>query len=204
MVIKLEDNAHEKIYADLLSCLKNIDLIKVANEKNLQVKDEKILLPSFARLYQISHHGVSAIDKKPVTFLQKLAVVSYVLSDGKGYAAYEFVPFSELGGYNIGREQHAIKAIKKRILNKFGNNYRLFEKASWKIGGLKKKESQDKHVWLYYAFPNVPILASFYEADEEFPADVQVLFDIRSLDFLGLKCLGFLPDYFVTSLIEVD
>ncbi len=195
---------NEKIYFGLLQQLSKEDLEKRAAVKDLPVQsDGKILVKSFARRYLVCHEGVTAFDAGPVSFQQKLAVVSYLLSGGAGEPAFEFVPFGHLGGFNIGRDQHAIKSLKQPIIEKFSDNYDLFAKAALKIGGIQKESgTPGKHVWLFHAFPKLPINLTFYERDEEFPADVQVLFDNKALDFLGLKCLGFLPGYFTNTLLE--
>ena len=197
---------NEKIYSDLLQQLSKEDLDYKAAVKDVPVQsDGKILMESFARSYLISHEGVTACDAGPVSFQQKFGVVSYLLSDGAGELAFDFVPFGHLGGFNIGREQHAVKSLKEPILKKFGDNYKLFAQAALKIGGIEKEnDNSGKHVWLFYAFPKLPIQLTFYEHDEEFPADVQVLFDNKALDFLGLKCLGFLPSYFTKTLLDAS
>lgn len=195
---------NEKIYFELLQQLRKEDLAKRAAVKDLPVQpDGKVLVKSFARRYLVFHEGVTAFDSGPVSFQQKLAVVSYLLSNGAGEPAFEFVPFGHLGGFNIGRDQHAIKSLKQPIIENFGDNYELFSKAALKIGGIQKESgSPGKYVWLFHAFPKLPINLTFYERDEDFPADVQVLFDNKALDFLGLKCLGFLPGYFTSTLLD--
>lgn len=195
---------NEKIYSDLLERLSREDTEKKASAKDLPVQsDGTVLVKSFAREYLVSHEGVVAVDAGPVSFQQKLAVVSYLLSEGKGEPGLEFVPFGHLGGFNIGRDQHAIKNIKQPILEKFSDNYDYFTKAALKIGGLQKEsDASSKYIWLFHAFSKLPITLIFYERDEEFPADVQVLFDSKALDFMGLKCLGFLPGYFTSTLLE--
>ncbi|MDY6969935.1 MAG: DUF3786 domain-containing protein [Spirochaetota bacterium] len=197
---------NEKIYLNLLQQLSREDLDKKAAVKDLPVQsDGKILIESFARSYLVCHEGVTAFDAGPVSFQQKFAVVSYLLSDEAGEPAFDFVPFGHLGGYNIGRDQHVTKSLKQPILKKFSDNYELFTKAALKIGGIQKEnDNSGKHIWLFYAFPKLPIRLTFYERDEEFSADVQVLFDNKALDFLGLTCLGFLPDYFKNTLLDAS
>ena len=195
---------NEKIYSDLLQQLSKEDLEKIAAAKDLPVQsDGKVLVKSFAWRYLVCHKGVTAFDAGPVSFQQKLAVVSYLLSDGAGEPAFEFVPFGHLGGFNIGRDQHAIKSIKQPIIEKFSDNYELFAKAAIKIGGIQQESgTPGKYIWLFHAFPKLPISLIFYERDKEFPADVQILFDNKALDFMGLRSLGFLPVYFTSTLFD--
>lgn len=194
----------EKIYLDLLESLQTAGVGKRAAVKELSVQpDGKVLVESFARGYQIGPEGVSAADAESVSFEQKLAVVSYLLSDGAGEPAFDFVPFGHLGGYNIGRDQFALKGLKRPILKAFGENYERFANAALKMGGIEKdNDDSGKHVWMFHAFPQLPIQLTFHEGDEEFPADVQVMFDKKALDFMGLKCLGFLPGYFTSTLLN--
>lgn len=201
---KKDLKGNEKIYLDLLQQLSKEDLEKRASIKDLSVQSHgKVLVQSFAKRYLVCHEGVTADDVGPVSFQQKLAVVSYLLSDGAGEPAYEFVPFGHLGGFNIGRNQHAIKNLKQPIIEKFSDHYELFAKSALKIGGIQKESgTPGKYVWLFHAFPKLPINLTFYEHDEEFPADVQILFDNKALDFMGLKCLGFLPGYFTSTLLD--
>ena len=194
---------NEKIYSDLLRQLGREDLGKRAALKGLPVQpDGRIILESFARNYLVGSEGVTALDNGPVSFEQRLAAVSYLLSDGSGNPTFSFVPFGHLGGFNIGRDQHSDQSMKQPLLKKFGDNYALFAKAALKIGGSREeKDTFGKHIWLFHAFPKLPIRLTFYESDEEFPADVHVLFDSKALDFMGLKCLGFLPGYFTATLL---
>ena len=204
MVENKDCRGHEKIYYDMLQQLVREGLEKKAALKDLLVQsDGKVLVKSFARTYLVCHEGVSAFDGGPVLFQQRLAIVGYLLSDGVGEPSFEFVPFGHLGGFNIGRDQHIIKRLKKPIIDKFGDNHEILAKAALKIGGIQKEsDTFGKHAWLFHALPKLLINLTFYDRDEEFPADVQVLFDKKALDFMVLKCLGFLPDYFTSTLLE--
>ncbi|MFT5701621.1 MAG: hypothetical protein ACI8ZB_004516 [Desulforhopalus sp.] len=201
---KLNISGEGKIILDLLKELNNVDLKKTATHKNLPLEaNGEVVIESFSRCYLVSQDGVSVTDGRSISSKQKVAVLSYILSESTGAPAYDFVPFSHLGGFNIGREQHVGKSIKQPLLNTFGDEYELFAKAALKIGGIQTDgDTPDKHVWLFKAFPNIPIQVIFYGRDEEFPADVQVLFDNKALDYFGTKCLGLLPGYFTCTLID--
>lgn len=201
---KFNISGEEKIYLDLLQQLKNVDLKKTATYKKLPIQPNgEVLIESFARSYLVSQNGVTVDDGKAIASKQKLAVTSYILSESTGPPAFDFIPFGHLGGFNIGRDQHANKSVKQPLLKRFGDDYDLFTKTALKIGGRHQESTTpDKNVWLFYAFPNVLMQIIFYERDEEFPADIQVLFDSKALDYFGMKCLGFLPGYFTSTLID--
>ncbi len=141
----------ERIYLDLLEQLKTLDLKNIAATKNLPLlATGKVTVKSFARTYLISRDGITAADNNPVSFGQKMSVISFILSEYTGPPAFDFIPFSHLGGYNIGREKHMNKNAKQPILNTFSDNYDLFTKAALKIGGIEKENvSAGKHIWLF-------------------------------------------------------
>lgn len=194
----------EKIISDLLQQLKLLDLQRLASNKDLSIQsDGKVLLESLGRTYLVEQHGVTGTDGASVSSKQQLAVISYVLSEATGPPAFDYIPFSHLGGFNIGREQHFTKNVKQPLLDTFSDDYDLFAQAALKIGGIiKESDPTGKHVWLFHVFPNLLIQLIYYESDEDFSADVQILFDSRALDLLGMKCLGFLPGYFSSSLLK--
>lgn len=197
-------SGEEKIYQTLLQQLGNTDLKKTAARKDLPLQENgDIVVKSLTRNYLVSEKGVAVNDGVLVSTKQKMAVVSYFLSESTGEPSFDFISFGHLGGFNIGRERHANKSIKLPLVKRFGDDYELFAQAALKIGGVPQEGTDPgKNVWLFHLFPNLLIQVIFYECDEEFPADIHVLFDSKALDYFGMKCLGFLPGYFTGALIE--
>jgi len=195
--------ATDRIYLDLLQRLGGSDLTAIAVAKDLPLEPgHRLRVKSFARSYLLDRSGVTAVDAGPVSFQQKLAVLSYALSEGAGEPSFEFVPLGRLGGFNIGRDRFDDRGLKRPLLARFADDYDLLARASLRLGGIEKEGGRSgEHVWLFHAFPKIPIQLTFHERDEDFPADVHVLFDSRALDFLGLECLGFLPAHFAESLL---
>jgi hypothetical protein len=201
---KEEASGHEKIYGDLLDRLQRADVSELARRKDLPLRpDGKVVVKSFGRVYFVCPEGVMSADAGPVSIKQGLAVTSYLFSKGEGEPSNEFVPFGRLGGFNIGRGHHDGKSLKTPILSKFGDDYDLLARAARKIGGIEEEStSQTEHVWLFHAFPKLLLRLIFHERDNDFPADVHVLFETKAFDFFGFECLGFLPDYFTSTLFE--
>jgi len=53
------------------------------------------------------------------------------------------------------------------------------------------------------ALPKLPLMFTFYDADEDFPAEAKVLYDAAALDFLDLECLAVLGGILVEELEKV-
>jgi hypothetical protein len=47
-------------------------------------------------------------------------------------------------------------------------------------------------VWSYLLLPKMPVEIFFYEADEEFPCDVKVMYDSTALRFVPFETLAVL------------
>ena len=48
----------------------------------------------------------------------------------------------------------------------------------------------------------VPLYEEDYEADDEFPVEIQIMLDKTALDFLEFECLAFIVGCFVRALIK--
>ena len=51
-------------------------------------------------------------------------------------------------------------------------------------------------------FPFLPLILRFWEADEDFPASMQVLVDKNTLDYLHYETLMFALSHLMTRLVE--
>ncbi|HTY25918.1 MAG TPA: DUF3786 domain-containing protein [Desulfomonilaceae bacterium] len=84
----------------------------------------------------------------------------------------------------------------------FGNDYVKFGEAAEKLGGVEEKPQLGKHLWSFDVLPKIPLKIVFYEADDEFPAEIQIMLDRAALQFLEFECLAFMVGCFVRALIK--
>ncbi len=49
-----------------------------------------------------------------------------------------------------------------------------------------------KHLWKFNVLPKIPLKIVFYEADDEFPTNIQIMLDKTALQFLEFECLAFM------------
>ena len=56
----------------------------------------------------------------------------------------------------------------------------------------------------FEALPHIPMMLTFYDADEEFPAEAKLFYDARALDFLDLECLAVLGMILAAELERVS
>ena len=98
-------------------------------------------------------------------------------------------------------------SAQNRLMNaplerQFGNDYAKFSDAARRLGGREGESGVGKHLWGFNVLPKIPLRIVFYEADEEFPASIQIMLDRTALRFLEFECLAFMVGLFVRALIK--
>jgi len=91
--------------------------------------------------------------------------------------------------------------MEKPLLKEFGADYAKFRAAALQLGGVLEEACDGGHRWTLQALPKIPVRLVFYEADEEFPADIQIWLDRTAPRFMEFECLAFLTGCFVKALI---
>ncbi|MGX8714608.1 MAG: DUF3786 domain-containing protein [Lachnospiraceae bacterium] len=101
-----------------------------------------------------------------------------------------FVPYRQ-----VRRAAPFAPAFEKSVMNTlaagFSGHLDQFIKASEKLGGRRDKEGDASFV--YDAFSCMPVKAVFWDGDDEFPAQAQVLFDADITEYLHeetVVCIG--------------
>ena len=195
---------YEQIYQNLINRIKVHDLEESAARLGLRcLPDQKIYVNFLKREFLITKDGVEPMDNKPVHINIRSVLLYYVLSCGSGEPEYSFVPLFRLTGMIEGRKDPTENIMSAPLIREFGNDLAKLKSAITKLGGLYEKISSGNHSWLISPLPKIPIKIIFYEADEEFPASIQIMFDKTAIRFMDFECLAFLCGCLVNALIEV-
>lgn len=185
-------DAYEKVYQGLVERLAGADLKTAAQGLGLQWSDGQAAVPLFGRDYLVGPAGVSAADGGLVAFTHRIVLAWYLLHAGNGEPADSFVPYRELpGGQDFARS--LATAVEARLAGGFGNRAGQLAQAAQAIGGQEAggRSPASADVAMYFAaLPKVPMLLTFYEADEDFGAEAKVFYDLTAPNFLDLECLA--------------
>jgi hypothetical protein len=196
------DSGYEKNYQGLIKYLENHDF--KANNLRLGLKDaEGGAIASFlGRDYRITKEGVEPLDGQGAHPNFRSILIHYAVSPGTGGPGGEFLALSQLPGILRGRREPGKDILNNKIVRLFGETgHEGFKKAALKLSGeyLGDHPSGGK-IWLFKVFPKVHMQAVFYEADEEYPVDVKILFDSNAPAYLEFECLAFLNGCLVDAL----
>jgi hypothetical protein len=124
----------------------------------------------------------------------------YLLHAGRGENAGRFVPYRELpGGQDFARSLSML--VEDRLARKFAGKLERLKAASLALGaGDAEIEARPDLAFAVEAIPKIPLMLTFYDADDEFPAEAKLFYDLTAPNFLDLECLAALGHMLVTDL----
>ncbi|MDR2613658.1 MAG: DUF3786 domain-containing protein [Deltaproteobacteria bacterium] len=145
------------------------------------------------REYLISNEGVrDAEEGRNVPVDTQSVLAHYIASRGRGEASLEFVPIGRLTGLASGASAGTSPSdqLFKPLADKFGPDYEAFRKAALALGakhvGLSQAGAQS---FVFDGLPKLPVRAEFFEADEEFGAEIKILFSSNATVFVMYEVL---------------
>lgn len=185
-----------------MKALISADLASQAPRLGLSLaEDGRIPIKFFGREYLASNSDIVAADGRPAGLDHQSAIAHYLLSSGRGEPTGDFVPLGRLTGIAAtggGPSDH----LTEPLTREFGHRYDLFKSAALKIGGRHTGQAPSgAEAWLFRPLPKLPITVNFFDADDEFPAEVKVLFDTSAAKLVAYECLEILEIILVEELL---
>jgi hypothetical protein len=194
-------SGYEQIYESLLPKLSECDFLEAAGRLGLSLQPDGSLSVNFlGREYEISSRGVNPTDGKPVDVNNRSVLAYYALSKGAGEPAFTYVPVSSLTGTKMVFSTN-IKWMTDSLGKLFSGDYEKFSETMRKLGAVfNGKLSSSGYAWLLDVLPKIPLQIVYYDDDDEFPCEVQILFDKNASRFMEFECLAFLEGCLVRAL----
>ena len=191
-------NGYEQIYLDLAADLAGFDLVSNAPHLGLLVVEGRGELRFLGRDYRVSAMGVEVRDGRPVSFNHLSLVAHYAMSLGRGEPSGQFLPLRRLSGMVEGQGAYDRDGLSRPLVRKFGSDRVSLEAAIASLEGCPAgPDPSGGLAWLFRPFPKVLMKLIYHPADEEFPAEYQLLFDSSATSFMAFEALGFLAGVFV-------
>lgn len=194
---------YENIYITLLPRLAACDFPENARRLGLEASQEGVRVSFLNREYLITAQGVEPTDGRPVDVNNRSVLIYYILSEGAGELSYDFAPLGRLTGLIEGQNNLGGDIMSTPLVREFGADYNNFAYAMKTLGGVEQTTGDSKkHVWDLQVLPKILSRIVYYEADDEFPVDIQILFDKTAPRFLDFECLAFLSGCMLHALID--
>jgi len=193
-------SGYEQIYESLIPKLSECNLLEVAERLGHLPQQNGTLLVNFlGREYEISCHGINPTDGKLVNVNNRSVLAYYTLSQGVGEPVFSYVPISYYAGPGL---LSNVKWMTEPLGTTFGGDYVTFSETMCRLGGVfDGKLRSDRYSWLLKALPKIALQIIYNDGDDEFPCEVQILFDKNAARFMEFECLAFLQGCLVRAMI---
>jgi hypothetical protein len=192
---------YDSIYRELITKLSELDFQESADRLGLEYADGGVRVCFLKREYRITVDGVEPLDGQPVNVNNLSVLLHYLLSKGQGQPENSYIPFESIPRM-IGGLHAQSRLMNAPLERYFGSDYVKFSEAAEKLGGIEEKPQAGKHTWRFDVLPKIPLKLVLYEADDDFPAEIQITLDMTAIQFLEFECLAFMVGCFVRALIK--
>ena len=184
-----------------LENLASVDIKNQAPELGLALDGQgRAVAPFFGRELLVDNNGVTAADGNPVPIDAQSVVAHYIASRGRAELTGDFLPIGRLTGIGVTSGSPS-ENLTKPLTDLFGPRYDLFAQAAPKAGGVHKGLSQAGAQAWDFGLPKLPVRVEYFEADEEFDAEIKLLFDSSANQYVSYECLELLTMCAVVDLL---
>lgn len=192
---------YEVVYRGLVDRLAEAPLESNAAALGLSVHDGEAQVELFGVPSLVGPEGVRSADsRRPPPVSHRIVLAHYLLLGGGGEPAGRFVPYRELpGGQDFAR--NLAVTVEGRLSQRFAGAPDALARAATVLAG----EPTDPGVscdgaYAFPALPRLPMMLTFYDQDEDFPAEAKVFYDANATSFLDLECLAVLGSILASEL----
>ena len=192
---------YDSIYLGLIAKLSDCDFHESSVRLGLRYVDGAVQVSFLKREYRFTLNGVEPLDGQPVNVNNRSVLLYYLLSQGQGDPENSYIPFESIPRMISGLPVQS-RLMNTPLVRYFGNDHVKFSEAAVKLGGNQEESQVGQHLWRFEVLPKIPLKIAFYEADDEFPVDIQIMLDKTALHFLEFECLAFMVGCFVRALIK--
>jgi hypothetical protein len=194
---------YENIYSSLLPKLAECDLAESAFRLGGTMAEGGVRFSFLGRDYMITNGGVWPEDDEPADVNILSVLIYYITSRGSGGFLGDFAALFRLTGMIDGQNSQTNGIMNAPLIREFSDSYGRFARAMTNIGGVEFPATvPGKHVWQLNPLPKILCQIVFYEADEEFPTDIQIMFDKSAPRFLDFECLAFMTGAMIRTIID--
>ncbi|MEL7563526.1 MAG: DUF3786 domain-containing protein [Dehalobacterium sp.] len=171
---------------------KNKNLADMAWKTGAELFNDNLHLDFLGRPIEVTYPEglvVNRNTREELGLIERILVLHYLTHAGGSPNLNRSISFKELPGGSIYIEPFTNRCIRP-LIHLFGNNLASFQKAAEKCGGTKREYGDMSYC--FYPFPRIPVTLVIWAADEEFPANANIVFDESAADYLHTEDYAFL------------
>ncbi len=199
-----QDN-YETAYNEAADELRKKNLNDIAEKSGTSIITadslEYLIVPFLNEVLHVSHPDIKIKyneSNNTVQFWLKILLLHYLVHAGGSPATGNQITFNQITGglgYYTAFQRRSISPV----LKAFGNNFNNFLAAGERIGGIRQS---GKYSIYLRVFPRVSIYFNFWEQDEDFPAEGNVVFDSSISDYLSTEDIAVMCNMIAVMIIK--
>lgn len=185
----------EKTYQMYLEQIGKRNLPELAKRLNVDMEHDMLPVKLFGRRYHVSDKGIEYPENKPLVHAEIVILCQYVIRFPHAFPFSSnwvmFRDFTDAAPLVQGFRANA----EDTIADTFSGKLEQLKAACNAMGGSKPELEQPLQydlIRMFQALPDLPMLLLFNDEDEEFPAEVKIMFEDRAEKFLDMESLSML------------
>lgn len=179
---------------------------RIRSRSGVEAAGDDLLRVTFLdRVYRVRHPGLEFSDDadpgREVPLQEQVLLLHYLASAGPPAAPADWVAYRDIPGagfYFSAFVRRAVDPLKKS----FGRDLDAFASAAGRLGGIAVATGDAG--FEFRVLPHVPLQLILYAADDEFPAEANILFERRIAGRLSPEDIAWLAGMLVYRLIALS
>lgn len=162
-------------------------------------------VPFLDRVYRVGYPGFEFTDEadanREAPLQEQVLLLHYLMAEGPASPAGEWVAYREIPGAGFYFSAFVKRAVDP-LKSSFGRNPGAFVAAAGRLGGLAVEPGDAG--FEFAVLPHVTLRLILYTADEEFPAEANILFERRIGGLLSPEDIAWLAGMLVYRLVALS
>lgn len=178
-----------------------IKAFEIAREKikSLYANQEVLKVSYLGKNYIIKLPEVEFINGEELNDREKILILHYLSSIPDRNYDSEFISFKEIKTGNI-YYPSIFSRVHNPLIQKFSNSPEKFMEKAISLQAIPI--STEKYSVKFHVFPEIHVIITFYPEDEEFPPDVNFLFNSITEKFFNIEDIVIMCEEIVEKLIK--
>lgn len=191
----------EELIQSLRVKVKDIDLSAISLDLGGEYRNGSLFMPCLGRQFEILPGG-EIRSQGAVTPWIRILLLHYLNTHGKAGLSGKWVSFSELRSGMV-KASSFLREAEDPIKELFENDIKRTSEALKTLGGIRTDGYPTPHAWILLLLPKIPVVILYWPGEDEFPAQVKILFDQTADKFLDVESLMFLLEGLVHNMEKV-
>ena len=166
-------------------------------------EDLELRLPYFSEELRIGRNGMVKGDGEAPTRWEQVFIYNHMAQGGRAHPTGNWKALQEFPN-TVSKIKSMRAHVEGPLADRFGGKAADLRAAAVKLGALDRSGENPAAdaAWLFRPLPRIPVMLLFWDGEEEFDAEVKLLFDETIAEHLDIESILFLGERLTQLLCE--